>query len=89
MFGKLNEGGNVFKDKTGKPLTQRIKQADIPGTIQWLEAVLGMDLSGPEDPDTSYPSRWLGSTGKKPDSGDLDIAIDTIARALLARHVHS
>jgi len=42
-----------------------------------LEAVLGMDLHGEEDPRTGYPSRWLGSTGKKPTSGDLDIAIDT------------
>ena len=73
---KLLEGGNVFKDPQGVPLTQRIKQQDIPGTIQWLEAVLDMDLSGAEDPVTGYPSRWLGSTGKKPDSGDLDIAID-------------
>jgi hypothetical protein len=71
------EGGNVFKDKMGLPLTQRINQADIPGTIQWLESVLNMDLSGPEDTDTGYPSRWLGSTGKKESSGDLDIAIDT------------
>ena len=71
------EGGNVFKDKMGIPLTQRINQADIPGTIQWLETVLDMDLSGDDDPDTGYPSRWLGSTGKKESSGDLDIAIDT------------
>ncbi len=72
----LKEGGNVFKDKQGQPLTQRINQADVPGTIQWLEAVLGMDLHGEEDPSTGYPSRWLGSTGKKATSGDLDIAID-------------
>lgn len=61
----LKEGGNVFKDKQGQPLTQRINQADVPGTIQWLESVLGMDLSGEKDPATGYPSRWLGSTGKK------------------------
>jgi hypothetical protein len=73
----LKEGGNVFKDKQGQPLTQRINQADVPGTIQWLESVLGMDLSGEKDPATGYPSRWLGSTGKKATSGDLDIAIDT------------
>ena len=76
VLKKLLEGGNVFKDAQGQPLTQRIKQDDVPGTIQWLEAVLGMDLSGPEDPNTGYPSRWLGSTGKKADSGDLDLAID-------------
>jgi len=73
---KLLEGGNVFKDTQGQPLTQRINQADVPDTIQWLESVLNMDLSGPDDPATGYPSRWLGSTGKKSTSGDLDIAVD-------------
>ena len=76
MTNNLFEGGNVFKDKMGVPQTQRIKQADIPGTIQWLEKVTGLDLSGAKDPRTGYPIRWLGSTGKKADSGDLDIAID-------------
>lgn len=70
------EGGNVFKDKMGVPLTQRIRQADIPGTVQYLEAVTGLDLSGPDDPVTGYPTKWLGSTGKKPDSGDLDLAVE-------------
>lgn len=70
------EGGNVFKDKMGVPLTQRIRQDDIPGTIQWLEAVTGLDLSSEEDPNTGYPLKWLGSTGKKADSGDLDLAVD-------------
>lgn len=72
----LLEGGNVFKNADGSPATRRIKQDEVPGTIQWLEAVLGLDLSGAEDTDTGYPGRWLGSTGKKPDSGDLDLAID-------------
>lgn len=70
------EGGNVFKDKMGVPLTRRIRQADIPGTVQYLEAVTGLDLSGPDDPATGYPIKWLGSTGKKPDSGDLDLAVE-------------
>jgi hypothetical protein len=73
---KLLEGGNVFKDAQGQPLTQRINQADVPATIEWLESVLGLDLHGEKDPATGYPSRWLGSTGKKATSGDLDIAID-------------
>lgn len=73
---KLLEGGNVFKDPQGQPLTQRINQADVPATIDWLESVLGLDLHGEKDPATGYPSRWLGSTGKKATSGDLDIAID-------------
>jgi hypothetical protein len=69
------EGGNVFKDAMGVPLTQRIQQADIPGTVQYLETVTGLDLSGPDDPNTGYPVKWLGSTGKKSDSGDLDLAV--------------
>lgn len=63
----LAEGGNVFKDADGKPLTQRINQSDIPETIQWIEQLIGIEL--PRE-------RWLGSTGKTPTSGDLDIAID-------------
>lgn len=64
----LLEGGNVFKDPQGQPLTQRINQADIPATIAWVENVLGIKF--PQD-------RWLGSTGRKPTSGDLDLAVDT------------
>jgi len=67
LLNTLLEGGNVFKDKQGQPLTQRINQADVPATIAYLEKVLGMDF--PEE-------RWLGSTGRKPTSGDLDLAVD-------------
>jgi len=63
----LQEGGNVFKDAQGQPLTQRINQADVPATIAWVEQVTGINF--PED-------RWLGSTGRKPTSGDLDLAVD-------------
>jgi len=63
----LKEGGNVFKDAQGQPLTQRINQADVPATIAWLESILGIDF--PED-------RWLGSTGRAATSGDLDLAVD-------------
>ncbi len=63
----LLEGGNVFKNKDGEPLTQRINQADVPATIAWVEQVTGLKF--PED-------RWLGSTGRKPTSGDLDLAVD-------------
>ena len=63
----LLEGGNVFKDAQGQPLTQRINQADVPATIAWVEQVTGIEF--PED-------RWLGSTGRKPTSGDLDLAVD-------------
>ena len=72
---QLFEGGNVFKDAQGRPLTQRIKQADIPSTVAWLETVTGLDLSHDKD-ENGIPVKWLGSTGKKPDSGDLDLAVD-------------
>jgi len=72
---KLLEGGNVFKDAQGQPLTRRIKQNEIPATIKWLESVTGLDLHGERDPNTGYPTKWLGSTGKRPDSGDLDLAV--------------
>jgi len=71
----LLEGGNVFKDAQGQPLTRRIKQAEIPATIRWLESVTGLDLHGEQDANTGYPTKWLGSTGKRPDSGDLDLAV--------------
>ena len=64
---KLLEGGNVFKDKQGQPLTQRINQADVPATIAYIENILGIKFP---------PERWLGSTGRKPTSGDLDLAVD-------------
>ena len=67
LLHTLLEGGNVFKDKQGQPLTQRINQADVPATIAYLENVLGIEF--PEE-------RWLGSTGRKPTSGDLDLAVD-------------
>lgn len=85
----LKEGGNVFKDKTGLPITQRINQKDIPGTVQWLEQVTGLDLSSAQDPNTGYPLKWLGSTGKTPSSGDLDLAVDSneITKPQLKAHL--
>jgi len=63
----LKEGGNVFKDQNGRILTQRINQADVNPTLAWLEMMLpGLDLQ----------NNKLGSTGLKPTSGDLDIAVD-------------
>ena len=67
QINKLLEGGNVFKTKDGEPRTQRINRADVPATIHWIEQVTGIEF--PKD-------RWLGSTGKKPTSGDLDLAVD-------------
>jgi Family of unknown function (DUF6267) len=63
----LTEGGNVFKDAKGAPRTQRINLADIAPTVKWLEAVTGLPLS----------NNMLGSTGLKPSSGDLDLAVDS------------
>jgi hypothetical protein len=67
MIGVLKEGGNVFKDIHGRPLTQRINQTDVKPTLAWLEEMLpGLDVQG----------NTLGSTGIKDTSGDLDIAVD-------------
>lgn len=62
----LNEGGNVFKDADGAPKTQRINQADVEPTVAWLEKLTGLPLL----------DNMLGSTGQKPTSGDLDLAVD-------------
>lgn len=56
----LVEGGNVFDG------TQRIKLADIDKTIDWLEDKSGLSLK----------DNMLGTTGKKADSGDLDLGVD-------------
>ena len=63
----LLEGGNVFKDSEGQPLTQRINQSDVPATVAWLEQLTGIEF--PRE-------RWLGSTGKAATSGDMDLAVD-------------
>ena len=63
----LNEGGNVFKDASGRPLTQRINQTDVKPTLAWLDMML---------PDLDLANNTLGSTGIKATSGDLDLAID-------------
>ena len=80
MIKHLLEGGNVFKDAQGQPLTQRINQTDVPATIRWIESVTGLEF--PQE-------RWLGSTGRKPTSGDLDLAVDTakITKEALAAHL--
>lgn len=89
----LFEGGNVFKDADGRALTQRINQADVDPTVNWLEQLTGLDLHGELDPDTAdeqhpegYPEKWLGTTGKKPTSGDLDLdSSDATKEALQQR----
>ena len=66
---QLKEGGNVFKDAQGVPVTQRIELADIKPTVSWLEKVSGLPLL----------DNMLGSTGLKSSSGDLDLAVDANA----------
>ena len=63
----LNEGGNVFKDEQGQPLTQRINLADIQPTVKWLESITDLPLL----------DNMLGTTGLKATSGDLDLAVDS------------
>ena len=62
----LLEGGNVFKNEKGEPLTQRINLADVKPTVKWLEGLTGLNLV----------DNMLGSTGRKATSGDLDLGVD-------------
>jgi hypothetical protein len=62
----IKEGGNVFKDADGAIATTRINQTDVKPTVQWLEQLTGLPLM----------DNMLGSTGQKPTSGDLDLAVD-------------
>jgi hypothetical protein len=64
---QLIEGGNIFKSPTGESLTKRIQRDDVPATINWIESVTNIQ----------FPTEtWLGTTGKKSSSGDLDLAVD-------------
>ena len=60
------EGGNIFKDAAGQATTQRINLADIKPTLSWLERVTKLPIK----------DNTIGSVGKKPTSGDLDVAVD-------------
>ena len=68
-------GGNVFKNGDGEPVTRRIDQTDIRTTVQWIERLTGIDFSPSSDSD-HVPMSWLGSTGRRPTSGDIDLAVD-------------
>ena len=76
---QLNEGGNIFKDADGHALTQRINQTDVKPTIAWLEQLTGLELQ----------DNALGSTGRKPTSGDLDLAVDAnqVTKEQLVAHL--
>jgi len=66
MKTNLSEGGNVFKTPAGQPATTRINRADVESTVKWLESITGLPLL----------DNMLGTTGRKPSSGDLDLAVD-------------
>lgn len=72
---RLLEGGNVFKDADKQPLTRRIKREEIAATIEYLERATGVDFSMDKD-EEGVPVKWLGTTGRKADSGDLDLSVD-------------
>lgn len=82
---QLNEGGNVFKNAAGESLTQRIQRDDVPATVNWIESVTNI----------RFPMEtWLGTTGRKSSSGDLDLAVDetkttkeNLIKVLLSRGV--
>jgi hypothetical protein len=75
MTTKLLEGGNVFKDANKQSLTRRITREEIPGTIAFLEKITGLDFTMDKD-EEGVPIKWLGTTGRKVDSGDLDLSVD-------------
>jgi hypothetical protein len=71
----ISEGGNIFKQQDGTELTRRINQNEVAPTINWLESITGLDLTKEKAKD-GLPAKWLGSTGRKSTSGDLDLAVN-------------
>jgi len=67
---------NIFLGADGNKITRRIDQGEIMGTVKWLEQITGLDFTSELDPETGYPVKWLGSTGKAPTSGDLDLSVN-------------
>lgn len=74
-MNNLFEGGNVFKGPDKQPLTRRITRDEIPTTIAFLEKETGVDFTMDKD-EGGVPIKWLGTTGRKADSGDLDLSVD-------------
>lgn len=66
---------NVFKLSDGTLMCRRINQQEVMPTIKWVERITGLDFTKDLD-DAGYPVKWLGTTGKKPSSGDLDLSVD-------------
>ena len=61
----LKEGGNIFKDADGKPLTTRINRNDVDPTLLWLEKITGL----------KHTDLQLCSTGIQDTSGDVDVVV--------------
>ncbi len=61
----LKEGGNVFKDANNKLIATRINKENIEPSLAFVEKILGFKLDN-----------YLGTTGKKASSGDIDVAVD-------------
>lgn len=59
----ISEGGNVWKDLLA---TSRVERQNVLPTIKWLESVTGLALV----------NNTLGTTGRRADSGDIDLAVD-------------
>lgn len=66
---------NVFKNPDGSLIARRINREEIMPTIQWLEQITGLDFTEVKDKN-GIPVKWLGTTGRKPSSGDLDLSVD-------------
>lgn len=63
----IQEGGHIFKTSQGMPVTSKIQKADVVPTLRILEPALGIPLV----------DAILGSAGKKAQSGDIDISVDS------------
>ncbi len=80
ILRRLEEGGNVFKDANKRPVTQRIDKGAIGPSLAWVEEILGFKLDN-----------WLGTTGKKESSGDIDVGVDSTKhdRKEVANHLRA
>jgi len=65
---------NVFKNLDGSLICRRINRDEIMPTIKWLESITGLDFTK-DLADDGLPKKWLGTTGRKSSSGDLDLSV--------------
>ena len=64
-------GGHAFKDQSGAPTTGPIKATEVAPTVRWIASKLLVPI-GVADVGV------IGSAGKKPESGDIDLAIGPV-----------